>query len=221
MHSLALASLGLGVERPGTSSLTPHSHDAVLPVATTGHYTCMPNSHSWNSLNRAQLWATGYQKTGSTIMTKAIAAGMHWGVNTEAVMQCCCKGSLQWNPEASCNSLAPYSQSDCVNRNNIAGSLFNGSMEVFLDTCGASSCQVVKADDVLWDMQRLRSVLWQRVGVAPLIVFYVRHPIFNIRAMLAWCTEDMASWVDAETAEQRCTAHFGRLRAESPNQDQL
>ena len=179
------------------------------------HWSCSPGGS--RNVPRPQLWATGWQKTGSTIMTMALASALDAGVNTEAVIQCCCKNSL----DSHCNAAVPFSQSDCVNNHNIGGSLFNGSVDTFLSTCGASQCQTIKADDMLWETTTLYSHLTSLMGESPRMVFFARHPILNIRALLAWCTEGLWEWVDAEQAERNCQAKFIQIRRDTPNQDQL
>jgi len=187
----------------------------VLAAEAGLHYSCVPPNTTLVRWNGPQLWALGLQKTGSTIMSTTIAAALHAGLNEEAVAQCCCKGSLDEN----CNAQTPFSPSECLSIGDIGGSLFGGNMATFVSTCGVRRCDVIKADDLIWDLPRLHIELTMHERVAPRILFFVRHPVHNIRALLAWCTEDDRKWDDADSAAAACTAKLQRLRRVQPNQD--
>jgi hypothetical protein len=141
-----------------------------------------------------QIYAVGLQKSGSSIMIAAIGEGLHVDYNTEAILSCCCEGGAAAE-EMEDTSMYPshYARQTCVNDENLAAPLFCGDTRRYAKLCAPSLQQstVLKADDMLWQVHELIDYFWSLPPHAPTsgmqFIFYVRHPLFNIRSLLAWC----------------------------------
>lgn len=148
------------------------------------------------SSSEFRIYATGWQKSGSTIMTVALGRGLHTDYALEAVEGCCCAGH-------SCADVEQTAR--CANSTDLTAELWGGDMDAYVSDCESvfATRRVLKADDMVWQIdsliQHARSL--EHALTANLqFVFFVRHPLFNIRSLLAWCAPDGHSDADDATA---------------------
>ena len=153
-----------------------------LPSAAPG--ALVPDAAPAPGPQLPQIYAVGWQKSGSTVATMAIAASLNCTSNLEAVDECCCSGSY-------CSPELPVTAQTCVDQKVVQAPLWAGEASSYVRDCASlwgsgSALAVAKADDMLWQVDSLMS--FAAATKAPTrFVFYVRHPIFNIRSLLAWC----------------------------------
>jgi hypothetical protein len=140
-----------------------------------------------------QLYAVGWQKSGSSIMTMALSKGMETSAELEAVQQCCCNG-VKCAEVGHPGQMSYLPRATCVNDTNLSAPLFGDDMSHYARTCARQlRAGVVKSDDMIWQidslMHHVRSLPAHASGAGIQFIYYVRHPLFNIRSLLAWCAE--------------------------------
>ena len=142
-----------------------------------------------------KIYAFGLQKSGSTVMTVALAAGMGVTLNTESVQACCC------GQDTSC--YGNLTAQECADHHNIVAPLFGGSAETYVRQCGDHLRRTMlhKADDMIWQADSLMNGLGTALGVDMQYVYLVRHPLYNIRSLLSWCAPNIGDCPQTLQAE--------------------
>jgi len=172
-----------------------------------------------------QLFATGLQKSGSSIMTAALGKGLGVPFETEAVTSCCCAGGtgVVWNDDYP----SGFARQECVNDADIAGPLFGDNPSRYLSTCASQlNATVVKADDMVWQIDSIMQHFFSLPASSPAagmqFLFYVRHPLFNIRSLLAWCAptiDECGPSMQAEAAEGSNNTLYRRIFVDRHTRD--
>jgi len=134
-----------------------------------------------------RVYMVGLQKSGTTSIAAAFAAGLGVKPSLEAANSCCCQG----------HSCGDQQIAACVNENHLTAPLFNGSAAQYYEWCAtALEAGVAKSDDMLWQVGSLmhytNNVPAGAPGYRTQFVFLVRHPLFTIASLLAWCDERRA-----------------------------
>lgn len=138
-----------------------------------------------------RIFAVGFQKSGSTFMTATIARAFNTTANLEGAWSCCCCG----HPcEADSSLPSGWPRNECVDATHLYAPLFGGNTNTYLSQCAeVFDANIVKADDMLWQIDELmREMRLVRRFAETQFVFYVRHPIFNVRSLIAWCAPSVA-----------------------------
>ena len=134
-----------------------------------------------------QVFALGWQKSGSTIMTTLLGHGLNVSYITEAVETCCCAGI-----ECASTDDGSFARQQCTDQHRLMGPLWGGDIGRYAAACAAElAAPILKADDMIWQFDDLyrhvRSLPLSAPTAGIQFVFFVRHPFYNIRSLLAWC----------------------------------
>jgi len=145
-----------------------------------------------------RVYMVGLQKSGSTVMAAALSAGLGLESSLEAATSCCCSGV----------ECVGEMHRECVDANRLTAPLFNGSAAQYYSWCTAQlQPRVTKADDMLWQVGSLMDYTSAlpagAQGYRTQYVFLVRHPLYNIASLLAWC----------EQPDMTCDEHMRDKRA--------
>lgn len=174
----------------GSLLLASHAQTALEPPAALE-----PVQEQPRSALGLKIYAFGLQKSGSTVMTVALAAGMGVTLSTESAQACCC------GQDTSC--YGNLTAQECADSTNIVAPLFGGSADTYVRQCGGLLRRTMlhKADDMMWQAESLMNGLGTALGVDMQYVYLVRHPLYNIRSLLSWCSPNMEDCTQTLQAE--------------------
>ena len=140
-----------------------------------------------------RVYAVGLQKCGSTLMTHVLANAFNVSVQDEAARNCCCERVPHSCDRADASS-SGFQAAECVDASQLVAPLFNNDPDRYMSQCSVQlEASIVKADDMLWQVHSLMERMAQPLPPAlrhlagTQFIFYVRHPLFNVRSQLAWC----------------------------------
>ena len=145
------------------------------------------------------IYAVGWAKAGTTVMAAALAAGMGVEASLEAANTCCC-GNRE------CDLLTvPSCTPGGMQEASIMAPLFGGAASYYEQCPSLLTARVAKADDMLWQVQGLMDYTVALppgiLGHATRYIFFVRHPLYNIRSLLSWCVSALSgAEVDASSS---------------------
>jgi hypothetical protein len=197
------------------------------------------------------VFVVGWQKTGSTIMSLALAMATARKMNTEAAHRCCSPGTPAALGNFTCIAderslgaplwLADYSRyiAACRTTHEDLGARkvkFRESALAVVEALeakrlasGEAIPAVLKADDFLWQVDSLMEycsgVVPQPSPTTPGVafVFVVRHMLYNVRSLLAWCEgkatrHNMTCNQFVQSSRQRGEGNllFGRIFTTTP-----
>ena len=197
---------------------------ALQPPSGIGHATM----HLFPNFTAAgappmQIFAVGWQHSGSTLMSEVISKAMDVSVEVEALENCCCNGDKCPQPHTRqlCTD-SSFLDGPLTNSDNSTSyfDLFGGNMSRYYESCAASlNHAVVKADDMLWQFDALYDYVHSLPRGAPAwstqFIFFVRHPLPNIRSLLAWCTP--AGGKDGDRTWRSCEESLREKRVRESN----
>ena len=137
--------------------------------------------------------ASGLQKAGTTLMSRAIAIGMGGSYMPEGLWDCCHNLRLQVVSRLQVvdNDRRPQVGDEDIDFDRLDlcfpnGQLFNGRMEMLFKLCPAQlGAHVLKDDDLLPYVPRVHSYAVAH-SLDIRCVFFVRHPFANVHSLIKW-----------------------------------
>ena len=154
--------------------------------------------------NYTQTFCLGHQKSGTSVMARALSTWKGFDSSTGGV----------YNGEAVLTCCGRSSNHSCVNHSRLSAPLFGGNMSRYFQLCSKPlGARVIKADDMLWDFDALYAHARATCGVSMRFVFFVRHPMFVVRSLISWW-EQMRRMIKSRPphplAERIYSGHDGR-----------